>query len=127
MEELIEQSIIISLAIVGLRIVSSKGMILHFLRMPYEWLLGMYDFWEEEYQNTDDDEVEDYCRKHMIKFKVPIYILKPIIGCTTCMASVYTILISYLYFEVTTWTVLQIFIVACLNSIIMAYYEKLNK
>ena len=98
MRELLEQSLIISLAIVGLRMVSSKGMILYFLREPFENLTG----WKQ-------------------------YVMKPFILCTTCMASVWTIAISYSYYSISRYTIIQIFIVACLNSIIFAYYEKLNK
>jgi len=123
MEYLITKSIIISLAICGLRMVSSKGMILEFLRMPYEWLL------------CEVEEISKFNKLHSIdstlletwKYKILIYILKPLIGCTTCMASVWTLIIEYSYFKLSWWSVITVFIVACMNSIIFALYEKLNK
>mgnify|MGYP007059577415 CR=1 FL=1 len=100
--ELIIKSFIISLAIVELRIFSSPGMILFFLRMPYDYFND--------------------------RSKVITYLLKPVIGCTTCMASVWTLVIDAFYFErLNKWTILTIFIVACLNSIIMALYERISK
>lgn len=97
--EIIIKSLIISFFCVGLRIVSGEGMILHFLRKPYE----------------------------IVKNEAIKTILKPIIGCVTCMGSVWTIVISYFYFEVTKWTLLQIIIVCGFNAIIYAYYESINK
>lgn len=118
---MIERAIIISLAIVGLRVVSSKGMILYFLRMPYEYCISALDFYDAIY------DCNHKARIKKIQFKTLIYILKPIIGCCTCMASVYTITIDYYYFELTEWTVLSIFMVATLNSIIFSLYERLEK
>lgn len=116
MEIIIIKSVIISLAIVGLRVVSSRGMILYFLRMPYEWLV-------------ENEVKEDWCNSITITNKLYtllIYLLKPIIGCCVCMASVYTIAIDYYYYDLSKWTVLTIFMVATLNSIIFALYEKIN-
>lgn len=95
--ELLVKSLIISLFCVGLRIITSKGMIGYPLRKPFENLTG----WKQ-------------------------YIMKPFILCVTCYASVWTIIIEYSYFKLSWWTLLIIFIVACLNSIIMALYEKLQ-
>ena len=119
MERIIEISVIISFAIVGLRIVSSKGMILHFLRMPYEWLQNP-PINRDEYGTMKCYKLEKY-------FPLFIYILKPILGCCTCMSSVWTVVISYFFFELSQWTILLIFMVAFLNSIFMALYEKLSK
>lgn len=104
--ELITKSILISLAIVGLRIISSKGMILYFLRMPYEWL-------------------RDKAERTIIN-KVLWYLLIPTIGCVVCMSSVYTIVINYYYFTVDKWILINIFVVCCLNAIIYGFYTKLN-
>ena len=95
---MIKESIIISLFYIGLRIITSKGMIGYFMRKPFENLIG----WKQ-------------------------YVMKPLLMCVTCFASFYTIVISYFYFEPSQWTILQVFIVATLNSIIFAYYEKLQK
>ena len=97
--EIIVKSLIISLAIVGLRIVSSKGMVLHFLRMPFEDLTG----WKQ-------------------------YIMKPLILCGVCMSSVYTFIISHFFLGgITKYTFLSVFIVAGLVAIIYSIYEKLSK
>jgi len=100
--EILIKAIIISLFCVGLRIISSPGMLLFFLRMPYDWAKD--------------------------RSKVLHYLLKPVIGCGTCMASVWTIAIELGYYGAfTLQSVIIAFVVAALNSIIHAYYEKLNK
>lgn len=123
MKELLLQSTIISLFCVGLRIVSSKGMILFFLRMPYEWLQNKPINLVGKYDTTYEKRI----RKKNLFYRTLIYLLKPVIGCTTCMASFWTLVISHFYFSINQWTLLIIFVVACLNSIIMAIFENLNK
>lgn len=131
LELILLKSIVISLACVGLRIASSKGMLLYFLRMPYEWLTDKTKKEKFSYNmqatNARGLEVRILIMSRIKKLSIPIYILKPIIGCVTCMASVYTLLIEHFYFgNIDKWTILIIFIVACLNSIIYAFYEKLT-
>ena len=82
MEAILIKSLTVSLFCVGLRIVSSEGMILHFLRKPYEYL--------ENLKNEDD--ISELGNFYM-------YLMKPIIGCTTCMASVWSVVIDYYYFN----------------------------
>ena len=84
--EILEKALIISLAIVGLRIVSSKGMIFYLIRKPFESLTG----WKQ-------------------------YIMKPIILCCVCMGSLWTIIIEMAYFKLSSETLLLIFIVCALN------------
>ena len=100
--DILLKALIISLFCVGLRIISSPGMIFYFLRMPYEW---------------------SQTHSQLLK-----YILKPVIGCGTCMASVWTIAIEIGYYNntFTVQSVIIAFIVASLNSIIYAYFEKLT-
>ena len=99
--ELLIKSLTISLFCVGLRIVSSPGMILYFLRMPYEWA-----------QKNN---------------KALTWILKAVIGCGTCMASVWTIAISFVYYNTLELeTIVIIFVVAALNSVIYGIFEKLT-
>ena len=104
--EILIKALIISLFCVGLRITSDDGMILSFIRMPYVWLESKeLNFWG----------------------KLAHYLLKPIIGCITCMASVWSITIDYYYFHYfNKWTILLIFVVACLNTMIYRLYEKLD-
>ena len=111
--EILIKSLIISLFCVGLRIVSSKGMILWFLRAPYEVLV----VWKNR---------SEYLLNSKFLHSALIYILKPIIGCCTCMASVYTILIELMYYDLSKWTIITIFIVAAMNSIGYAVYDKLT-
>lgn len=100
--EILIKAIIISLFCVGLRIITGKGMILFFLRMPYEWAVD--------------------------RSKILTYALKPIIGCCTCFASFWTIAIELGYYNtLTLQSVIIAFVVAALNSVIHAYYEKLTK
>lgn len=57
-----------------------------------------------------------------------MHIMKPIIGCCTCMASVWVIVIDYFYFNsLNKWTVLIIFVVACLNSLFYATFELIKE
>jgi len=100
--DILLKALLISLFCVGLRIISSPGMIFYFLRMPYEW-----------------------SQRHSQLLK---YILKPVIGCGTCMASVWTIVIELGYYNNTFNAELIIiaFMVAALNSLIYAYFEKLS-
>jgi len=95
--DILEKALIISLFCVGLRIISSEGMILYFIRKPYE--KGS---------------------------KLTKAILKPIIGCVTCMSGIYTIIIELSYYSISKWTILTIFIVAAFNSIIYALYELIS-
>jgi hypothetical protein len=97
MEELIIKGIGISLFCVGLRIITSKGMIGYPLRKPFENLTG----WKQ-------------------------YIMKPFILCVTCYASVYTVLIEYTFYSISEYVILLVFMVAALNSIIFALYSRLK-
>jgi hypothetical protein len=100
--EVLIKALIISGFCIGLRIISSPGMIFYFLRMPYEW-----------------------AEKNSNPLK---QVLKPVIGCGTCMASVWTLAIELGHYHTfTTESVIIAFVVAALNSIFYAYYEKLVK
>ena len=131
MEIIIIKAIVISLAIVGLRIVSSKGMILHILRMPYEYLqnelnMNIAFLSSLKYSEATIKYINEQ-KRIIVYHKIAIYLLKPIIGCTTCMASFYTIIIEYSYFDLSKWSILTIFMVATINSILFSLYEKLEK
>jgi len=118
--ELIEKAIIISSACIGLRIATSPGMVLHFLRMPYEHIVKAKQDWKEM-----EDSISLGVR---IRIDAMIWTLKPLIACVTCTAGLYTILAEIYYYDgLNKWTILTIFIVACFNSIGYALYEKLIK
>ena len=128
MNTLLLTSLLISLFCVGLRIISSKGMILRFLRKPYE-LLGnnrstkvaiLKQLLSEKVESKK--KFDEYAKgdlvnvKELVSYKdlaqgkfeayenyrknnknyifwsgITLYIMKPIIGCCTCMASVWTL------------------------------------
>ena len=96
--EILIQSLVISLASVGLRIITSAGMIGYPIRKPFENLTG----WRQ-------------------------YVMKPFILCVTCFASVWSVVISFFYYELNKETILIIFIAASLNSIIYALYEMISR
>jgi hypothetical protein len=174
MIELFQISLFISLFCVGLRIISSPGLILYFLRKPYDNLntelkrivanvtnidkdIANHEEAKEKIKLTaaiknqelsadqkgriiiiqkhiDDQWVE---RGKMVMKQKPVInkinILKPIIGCGTCMASVWTLIwfIPGLYLAELNLNVLFIFptmfIVAAMNSLFYALYELMTK
>lgn len=160
-------SLWISLFCVGLRIISSKGMILHFLRGPYELLkdkhktkaaiLMQLRFQMEQAKKAFDlaflqvgkgvtnegiqelmnqltnkqEEFENYRadnKNFLMYAKIGIYLLKPIIGCGTCMASVWTV-VWFLVMEITFdyKFFLIAFMTAAMNALIYATYEMIER
>jgi len=86
---MIIQALEISLAIVGLRLVTDKGMVLDFLRQPY--LSGG---------------------------TITQILLKPVVGCYLCMSSFWT-LVLYPFLVGVDWKIFPtMFIVAAFNAII---------
>lgn len=127
--EILEKALIISLFCVGLRIISRKGMILYFLRMPYESIKKEIKFirklnkqkkWLTQEENLFSGLLK-IC--YVLNMAIIRFILKASIGCVTCMSGTYTIILELSYYSLSKWTVLTIFIVACLNSIIYGIYE----
>ena len=133
MEALLIKSLIISLVCVGLRMVSSKGMIFYFLRWPYDRLQKHLKkekkFLKFLKKATTVPKIPVTTTEKIILFyKTLIYILKPFIGCVTCMASVYSLAIDWHYYgHCDRYKVLLIFMVACLNTLFYTLFEKLNK
>lgn len=126
--ELLIKSLIISFAIVGLRIASSKEMVLYFLRAPYDILKRVRKSTNDKFikNSTERLELYVYVFWRAILLDLPIYLMKPVIGCVTCMASFWTLVIEHFYFgNIDKWTILTIFVVAAFNSISYAFYEKL--
>jgi len=122
--EILIKALIISLFCVGLRIISGPGMLLYFLRMPYEYYKN-YGVWAKHFEMNESFELPQSAIR---RYNLASYLLKPIIGCGTCMASVWTIVIELGYYNTfTIQSVIIAFVVAALNSIIHAYYEKLTK
>lgn len=123
--ELLIKSLIISLVCVGLRIMYRKGMVLHFLRKPYEYLqdktiqLNRLCKWRKYIANRN------LYKRYLIIDNLLILILKPFVGCIICFASVYTIIMEiYAYNGLNKATPIIMLIVVTLNSIIYGIYEK---
>lgn len=176
MHKLMLISLIISLAVVGLRIISSPGQILYFLRRPYDKLsdrmkkhnaaLGRINTsitqanamkilvgadkpvvlkkgtdptvlvgeTKENFLLRTDMRIGELKGEYSVsskligKTQLYIHLLKPIIGCCTCMASVWTLIIIPVFFMpfFNINIILIMFVVAAFNSIIYAVYEKLT-
>lgn len=158
-------AIAVSLFCVGLRIITSKGKILYFLRWPYEWLEKFDDVefgglesdkefrtkLENEYSDmmiqlakgeTTNERVQEKLGqirsmdKLIMKSEwklflsgVAQWIMKPLWICSTCMASVWTIVWYFILndYPFTNGYILDIAVsmgaVAFLNSIFYALYE----
>tara|TARA_R110000782_G_scaffold8498_1_gene27720 strand:+ start:200 stop:511 length:312 start_codon:yes stop_codon:yes gene_type:complete len=101
MESTLQLALIISLASLGFRAITGKGMILYFLRKPFD--------------NSTD--------------KALIYAMKPVLLCSTCMASVHTLI----WFPIITGEfftanlILVMLMVATLNTLIWAVVEMVQK
>lgn len=130
--ELLEKALIISLFCVGLRIVSSKGMILSWLRFPYESInkeikfirkLNKQKKWLTQEENLFSGLLK-IC--YVLNMAIIRVILKAVIGCVVCMGSFWTIIIELTYFKLSLSTLLLIFIVCAMNGIIYAMYELIS-
>ena len=97
---MIETAIIISLASLGFRAITDKGMILYFLRKPFE---------------NANPTVQ--------------YIAKPFLLCSTCMASVHTVL--WFYLLNVNGTIQELFclmlMVAFINTLLWSIVELIKK
>ena len=158
MTNLILITIVISLFCVGLRIISSKDMILYFLRKPYEKLdtfikresgglendkehrESLRDKYDEMWENEEDFLREEKCESIMVDIQkmdeiivgtieklifatLGHFILKPIIGCVTCMASVWTVVWYYFTNGFDIYIITVAGGVAFLNTILYSLYE----
>ena len=128
--EILTKCLIISFACLGLRIASSKGQLLYFLRIPYEWVKNKVEINGDHIITLPISikSTHKFLLKRRIGLKFMEYPLKGVIGCITCMSGIYTILIDYLYYNnLDRNTILCIFIVAFMNTIIFQVYENLKK
>lgn len=130
--ELIKECLTISFFCVGLRIVSGKGMILYFIRKPYERL----DRFKKIMSKRSQLLYKIYWNKAGVilsirkvqRMNIFYWILKALVGCVTCMGGIWTLVIDPLYFQkLDKWTFLTIFIVCCMNTIIYNINERLIK
>ncbi len=138
MEQIIIQT---SLFCLGLRIVSDKGKMLYFLRWPYKAVERKIETYKEKIKKMNGSTMwvdikgcsisnKQYYNsyKHLYGYTFLKYLLSPIIGCVTCMASVYGILIylHYLSFDIVELLICCLG-AAALNAFAYAIYEKLIK
>ena len=171
MEKLILFTVLVSAFCVGLRIISSPGMLLYFLRKPYErylrekeHLIGGMEADKDELSrvikligrkqgsihmekqfdeishltisqletdlqvlNATKSDIEKIYKDSKLKLGVTnfrINLLKPVIGCITCMASVWTLVWALVFFYgVDLRILIAMGVVAFLNSILYALYE----
>ena len=97
--EIIQLILIIGLFCTGLRMITAEGMIFYFLRKPYEKTTGI------------------------IK-----YLLKPLIGCVTCMASFHGI---WIYYTLKGFNSVEMIIccigAACINTLLYSFFEVMVK
>lgn len=157
MNTILLTSLYISLFCAGLRIISSKNMILYFLRWPYDRARGRVSVREavigtrERIVKEKENEIErikheegevtlevyeinstidsiniqlEKDKSFVVKMKILIYLMKPIIGCGACMASLYTLLYFWNFdLVMDDKMILVMFISAAFNAIIIGTYE----
>ena len=121
--EILLKSIFISLAIVGFRIVTSEGMILYFLRKPFEDYMDDLEYLKKKKML---DSLTKFEHSEFIKLETILYMAKPFITCVYCKASVYTLLINRIFFELDMWSIPQIFIVVTFNALTYHLYTFLK-
>ncbi|MHA1480758.1 MAG: hypothetical protein ACTSQZ_05000 [Candidatus Thorarchaeota archaeon] len=148
----------VSFFCVGLRIITSKDMILYWMRKPYEKLKTYIDeekglladskkFREElqkkfDYMYGSDDPIwEEKCDSIMFDIRkmdenivtsieriafatLGVWLMKPIVGCVTCMASVWTITFGFIFYADLNWKIiLPMMMVAFFFFFFYATYE----
>jgi hypothetical protein len=112
MKELFEIALLISCITLGVRAITDRGMIFYFMR---EWV--------------DRIENEKILSAAFIpKYRVAVYAMKPVLTCSTCMASVHT----FIWFPIFTggfdlWIVPTMLIGAFFNSIGWSFLNLLRK
>lgn len=139
-------SLLISLATLGIRAITGKEMIFYFLRKPFDNLSerltrrnSLIDEMsslqkrinsQKQFKLKDYNDIEkritevlieiDFIDRHhnLKRHETILYIMKPIIICSTCMASVHTLVWWYVIgFEWDYRVILVMLIVAILNTI----------
>jgi hypothetical protein len=119
-------SITISLASLGFRAITDKGMILYFLRRPFDRLIERIKDWEKF--NEEMKGKGTYMMHPIPHYKLIIYLFKPIHLCSTCMSSVHTLIWwPYLVGSYSVDTILTMLIVAFLNSFGWGIIELINR
>lgn len=150
MKSILLISLIISLASLGFRAITSKGMVFYFLRKPFDKLsdrkknlidhkrktrhnlVTLQDVSAKDRSPDVNDEILKLGNELQnigdpLKYDWLLYIMKPFILCSTCMASVHTLVWYPIITGGYKWPVILVMlIVATLNTLIWAYIEKIK-
>lgn len=118
----------IALFCLGWRTITDEGMILYFLRKPFENLTeeienkqNIYNSMKGLLSKNDESEANSY----IFKLKLLLFVLKPLILCITCMASIWGIPI-YIYLNGISVEIIPCIISASfVQTFIWRLYEKL--
>lgn len=127
---MIYTALLISLASLGFRAITGKGMIFYFLRKPFDDISArnknLQSFIDNE-SNSKEDLPKS--KKLLKRNKSILYIAKPFILCSTCMASIHTLIWFYIIENhfILKDVVLVMLIVALLNTLIWATVEMIQK
>lgn len=147
---------IITFASLGFRAITGKGMIFYFLRQPFDKLSESSSAWNKANNQLiecqkDIDEADEVnlstLDRSLLQFKIStlkvnmkilgkekkhakviLYIMKPFILCSTCMASVHTVLWYYLFdLPIDEKMIAVMLSVAFLNTLLWALVELIQK
>lgn len=165
---MIYTALLISLASLGFRVITGKGMIFYFLRKPFDEIGKTYkqlkgnkegieatirdftediiginkkpDNWQDFNNRTKKEVLIDWRKKlkdaeaklkRLKKYRltpVIIYLMKPVILCSTCMASVHSIIwFPYLVGEYNKDIIIVALIAAILNTVIFTAFELMTE
>ena len=124
--------IIISFASLGFRAITGKGMILYFLRSPFDKLSKKNADLKEEVNKRVEALGEDHVKmKSIIKISMisaTLYLMKPVLLCSTCMASVHTLVwFAILDKQFDSQMILVMLSVAFVNTLLWSCVELVQK
>lgn len=113
---------IVSLFCFGLYITTEEGMLLHFLKKPYDRNYEKLELAKQRKLAGFSSPLGEIKRRTILDA-----ILTPIIGCIICFGSFWTLVWYTLFygFSMPHILVLSMFIVSGLNALIIALYSKL--
>jgi hypothetical protein len=126
--------ITISAFCLGLRTITDDGMILWFARKPYDYTTKILQTIAVDIYNNKklrescgkEKQIEiqwtlDCLRTEKIFFKVLLYLMKPIIGCCACFASVWGLFVFYSLNGLSTDLWKEI-IICCISASFINYF-----
>jgi len=150
--EILITTLIISLFCCGLSIVTGEGMLLYFLRKPFDGITGRRDvlnnkieLWrvkyghlcvsgvknnreEEDEMKREHDLIIDPAYSEIRRINLTLYLFKPIILCCTCTASFWGIIIFSalhgFYVELIKYMIICCFCSCFLNAFFISKYNQ---